>query len=99
MGAIELPATIEGDPQGIQVVSAAIGGRVVSLTRNLGQSVGRGDTLAIIESREAAQIKAEVEDAQARAALSNSNMRREQRLFAEKVRSEKRRVGKEWGRK
>src|SRR3546814_4295134 len=41
-GALTLPATIEGDPQGMQVVSAAIGGRVVSLTRNLGQSVGRG---------------------------------------------------------
>jgi cobalt-zinc-cadmium efflux system membrane fusion protein len=85
MGAIELPATIEGDPQGIQVVSAAIGGRVVSLTRNLGQSVGRGETLAIIESREAAQIKAEIEASQARAVLANSNLRREQRLFAEKV--------------
>ena len=28
-GAIELPATIEGDPQGVQVVSAPIGGRLV----------------------------------------------------------------------
>src|SRR3546814_5385475 len=46
-GALTLPATIEGDPQGMQVVSAAIGGRVVSLTRNLGPSVGRGKTLAI----------------------------------------------------
>ena len=36
-GAIEISGTIEGDPQGVQVVSAAIGGRVVSLTRNLGQ--------------------------------------------------------------
>jgi cobalt-zinc-cadmium efflux system membrane fusion protein len=56
-GAIELSATIEGDPQGVQVVSASLGGRLVSLTRNLGQSVGRGDPLAIIESREAASSK------------------------------------------
>src|SRR3546814_2167843 len=41
-GTIELPAIIEGDPQGTQVISAAIAGRVVALTRNLGQSVGRG---------------------------------------------------------
>lgn len=87
-GAIELPATIEGDPQGTQVVSAAIGGRVVALTRNLGQSVGRGDTLAIIESREAAQLNAEVEAAQARAALARTNLRREQRLFDERVSAE-----------
>jgi cobalt-zinc-cadmium efflux system membrane fusion protein len=84
-GAIELSATIEGDPQGVQVVSAPVGGRLVSLTRNLGQSVGRGDPLAIIESREAASLKAEVEAARARAALAGSNLRREQRLFAERV--------------
>ena len=84
-GAIELPATIEGDPQRVQVVSAAIGGRVVSLTRNLGQPIRRGDTLAVIESREAASLNAEVEAAGARSALARSNLRREQRLFAERV--------------
>ena len=84
-GAIELPATIEGDPQGVQVVSAPIGGRLVALTRNLGQSVGRGQTLAIIESREAAALNAEVEAAAARSVLARSNLRREQRLFAERV--------------
>jgi cobalt-zinc-cadmium efflux system membrane fusion protein len=84
-GTIELPATIEGDPQGTQVVSAAIGGRVVALTRNLGQSVGRGQTIAVIESREAAQLKGEVEASRARLALANSNLGREQRLFAQRV--------------
>lgn len=84
-GALTLPATLEGDPQGMQVVSAAIGGRVVSLTRHLGQSVGRGQTLAIIESREAATLNAEIEAARARLSLAESNLRREQRLFNERV--------------
>lgn len=84
-GALTLPATIEGDPQGTQVVSAAIGGRVVSLTRNLGQVVGRGQTLAIIESREAASLNAEIEAARARLALAQLNLTREQRLFDERV--------------
>jgi cobalt-zinc-cadmium efflux system membrane fusion protein len=84
-GAIELPATIEGDPQGIQIVSAAIGGRIVTLSRNLGETVRRGDTLAVIESREAAQLKGDIEAARARSALAQSNLRREQRLFAERV--------------
>lgn len=84
-GALTLPATIEGDPQGMQVVSAAIGGRVVSLTRNLGQSVGRGQTLAVIESREAASLNAEIEASRARLALAETNLKREQRLFAERV--------------
>jgi len=84
-GAIEAPALIQADPQGVQVVSATIGGRLVALTRNLGQSVRAGEPLAIIESREAASLKAEVGAARARAALAQSNLRREQRLFAEKV--------------
>ena len=84
-GTIELPATIDGDPQGTQVVSAALGGRVVALTRNLGQSVRRGQTLAIIESREAASLNAEIEAARARLTLANSNLSREQRLFAQRV--------------
>jgi cobalt-zinc-cadmium efflux system membrane fusion protein len=84
-GTIELPATIDGDPQGTQVVSAAIGGRVVSLTRNLGQSIGRGQTLAVIESREAASLNAETQAARARLSLANSNLAREQRLFSQRV--------------
>jgi cobalt-zinc-cadmium efflux system membrane fusion protein len=84
-GTIELPATIEGDPQGTQVVSAAIGGRLVALTRNLGQSVSRGETVAVIESREAAQLKGEVKASRARLALANSNLSREQRLFTQRV--------------
>ncbi|QSR16499.1 efflux RND transporter periplasmic adaptor subunit [Novosphingobium sp. KA1] len=84
-GTVEIPATIDGDPQGTQVVSAAIGGRVVSLTRNLGQSVGQGQAIAVIESREAASLNAEIEAARARLSLANSNLGREQRLFAQKV--------------
>ncbi len=84
-GTVELPATIEGDPQGTQVVSAAIGGRVVSLRLNLGQSVRRGQSIAVIESREAAQLKGEVEASRARLALANSNLAREQRLFVQRV--------------
>jgi cobalt-zinc-cadmium efflux system membrane fusion protein len=84
-GTIDLPATIEGDPQNVQVVAATIGGRLISLTRNLGQDVRRGDILGIIESREAASLNAEVEAARARSTLAQSNLRREQRLFTERV--------------
>ncbi|MET4898332.1 efflux RND transporter periplasmic adaptor subunit [Sphingomonadaceae bacterium jetA1] len=84
-GTIDRPATVEGDPQAMQVVSAAIAGRVVALTRNLGQTVARGQTLAVIESREAAQLKGEVQAARARLQLANANLAREQRLFAQRV--------------
>ncbi|EJL27970.1 efflux RND transporter periplasmic adaptor subunit [Novosphingobium sp. AP12] len=84
-GALMLPATIEADPDGIQVVTAAIGGRVVALSRNLGETVRKGETLAVIESREAAQMQGEIEAASARLALARSNLAREQRLFGQKV--------------
>ena len=84
-GSLTLPATIEGDPERTQLVSAAMGGRVVSLTRNLGQPVRQGETLAVLESSEAASLNAEVEAAGARLALADSNLRREQKLFAERV--------------
>lgn len=82
---IEIAAMIEGDPQGTQIVSAAISGRIMSLTRNLGQSVERGQTLAVIESREAATLNAEIDAARARLTLAQSNLSREQRLFDQRV--------------
>jgi cobalt-zinc-cadmium efflux system membrane fusion protein len=88
-GVLGLPATIESDPQATQVVSAAIGGRIVALNRNLGEAVRRGEVVAVIESRDAAGLRAEVEAAQARAALARSTLSREDRLFALKVSPER----------
>lgn len=88
-GTIAAPAILEGDPQATQIVSAAIGGRVVSLTRNLGDPVRRGETLAVIESREAAALNAEVERAAARAELARANLNRDEALFAKGHRPER----------
>jgi cobalt-zinc-cadmium efflux system membrane fusion protein len=88
-GVLTLPATIESDPQATQVVSAAIGGRIVALNRNLGQTVRRGEIVAVIESRDAAGLRAEVEAAQARAALARSTLEREERLFTLRVSPER----------
>lgn len=88
-GVLTLPATIESDPQATQVVSAAIGGRIVALHRNLGQTVRRGEVIAVIESRDAAGLRAEVEAAEARAALARSTLDREERLFKLKVSPER----------
>ena len=60
-GAASLPATIEADPQGMQVVTAAVGGRIVALHRNLGEAVRRGDPLAVIESRGGGVVTAEID--------------------------------------
>jgi cobalt-zinc-cadmium efflux system membrane fusion protein len=80
-GGIQAAALIEGDPDGTRVVAAPIEGRIVALTRNLGDYVRRGDTLAIIESREAASLQAEVEKARSRLNLARVTLDRDRALF------------------
>ena len=87
-GIVTLPAMVEGDPQATQIVSASIGGRVISLSRNLGDRVRQGEVIAVIQSAEAAGLRAQLEAARARAGLAQSTLTREQRLFAERVTSE-----------
>ncbi|MCA1713576.1 MAG: efflux RND transporter periplasmic adaptor subunit [Gammaproteobacteria bacterium] len=84
-GAINAPAVVAADPSRSAVVSAAVSGRVVSLPRNIGERVSGGDTLAVIESREAAELRAELEAARQHLALARSVLRREERLFRERV--------------
>jgi cobalt-zinc-cadmium efflux system membrane fusion protein len=79
---VEAPALIESDPDATRVVAAPIQGRIVSLTRNLGDPVRRGETLAVIESREVASLQAEVEKARTRLTLAQATLRRDDALYA-----------------
>lgn len=87
-GAVEAPATIEADPARSQTVAANIDGRVATLQRNLGELVRRGDTLAVIESAEAAEMKAELEAARRQLDVTRVALEREERLYKEKVSAE-----------
>lgn len=86
-GAIEAPAVIVSNPQGAATVSSSVSGRVVEVRKNIGESVARGDTLALIESREVAQFSADVAIARRQRELAEANFGREERLYAEKVSS------------
>lgn len=86
-GAIEAPAVIAADPKQSAVVSSSVGGRVVEVRRNLGEAVNRGDVLAVIESRDIAQLRAEIEIAKRQFELGQATFKREERLFGEKVTS------------
>lgn len=81
-GAIELPALLESDPQATRIVAATVPGRIVALRHNLGDSVQLGETLAILESREAAGLQAEVQRAAAAAELARTTLARDEALFA-----------------
>jgi cobalt-zinc-cadmium efflux system membrane fusion protein len=80
-GGIQAAALVESDPDATRVVAAPIEGRVVALTRNLGDPVRRGDTLAVIESREAASLQAEVEKARSRLKLARATLNRDLALY------------------
>lgn len=81
-GEIELPALIESDPQATRIVAASVPGRVVELRHNLGDSARRGETLAVLESREAAGLQAEVQRAAAGAELARTTLARDESLYA-----------------
>lgn len=83
--AITVPAVIAADPEKSTVVVAAVGGRVTSLARNLGEAVKAGDALAVIESREAAELQADVEAQRQQSTLAEATLKREEQLFAQKV--------------
>jgi cobalt-zinc-cadmium efflux system membrane fusion protein len=78
--AIQAPALLESDPDATRIIAATVSGRIVSLTRNLGDPVKRGETLAVIESREAAALHAEVERARTRAVLARATKARDEAL-------------------
>lgn len=86
-GAVEAPAVIAADPKQAAVVSSSVGGRVVEVRRNLGDAVARGDVLAVIESRDIAQLRADLEIGKRQYDLAQATFAREERLYGEKVTS------------
>lgn len=78
-------ALITAAPSGEAIVTARAGGAVTRLLKRLGDPVRAGEALAIVESRDAAQIAADRSVAGAKAALAQKALAREQYLFGQKV--------------
>lgn len=87
-GAIDVPATLAANPAKAAIVAAMVSGRVVELRRNLGDAVARGDVLAIVESPDAAALKAELATSRQQLELAQSTLQREEYLFRAKVSAE-----------
>jgi len=73
--------TVVGTPQGEAVLAARADGVITAVSLRLGDSVRAGQTVALIESREASSIAAERSTAQARLTAARQALAREQRLF------------------
>jgi len=84
-GALTLPAIITADPARSASISASVQGRIQQVPIGLGIPVKTGAVLAVLDSREAAELGAELQAAQQQAQLAHANLEREERLFAEKI--------------
>jgi cobalt-zinc-cadmium efflux system membrane fusion protein len=80
-------ATVAAAPGGQALLTARADGAVVSISKRLGDPVAAGETLALLESREAAAIVAERNAAAARERAAHAGWDREQRLFRARVTS------------
>ena len=78
-------ATVSASPQGEAIVTARAGGAVTRLMKRLGDPVRAGETLAIVESRDAAQIAADRSAAAAKSTLAQKALARESYLYRQKV--------------
>lgn len=78
-------ATVAAAPNGEAIVTARAGGAVTRVFKRLGDPVKAGETLAIVQSRDAAQIAADRTAADARAVLAQRTLARERHLYEQKV--------------
>lgn len=90
-GDIQLVGTVSYDHDHLALVGPLVGGRVAQLSVGVGDRVHRGQMLGEIESAEVGQARADFIAAQARAAASEVNLRRETELAERRISSSRER--------
>ncbi|MFN3211926.1 MAG: efflux RND transporter periplasmic adaptor subunit [Henriciella sp.] len=85
---LSLPAELRFDADRIAAVSPQISGRIIRLTAKEGDTVKSGATLAVLSSRELADLKAEYLTANTAEELARQALEREETLFSDRITSE-----------
>lgn len=78
-------ASVTAPPEGRAILTARADGAVTRIYKRLGDPVSAGETVALLESRDAATFVAERSAASARAQAARSAYARERRLFDAKI--------------
>jgi len=78
-------ATVEASPDAEAVLTARAAGTVTRIFRRIGDPVRRGETIALVESRDASAIAADRSAAAARVTLARRQLERERLLFKQGV--------------
>jgi cobalt-zinc-cadmium efflux system membrane fusion protein len=76
---------VAATPEGEAILTARADGAIIRINRRLGDAVGPGEVVAVMESRDAAAIASERSSATARLALARSTYAREQKLFDARI--------------
>ncbi|MDJ0449642.1 efflux RND transporter periplasmic adaptor subunit [Methylocystis sp. JR02] len=85
---ITVPATVKPDPDHLARVAAKVSGVVAEMRKKLGDEVAKGETIAVIDSREVADAKSEYLAALANYELQSQLFQREKGLFEKKITAE-----------
>ncbi|GJL52965.1 MAG: RND transporter [Nitrospirales bacterium] len=86
---IKVTSTIRPNQYKLAQISPRIGGKAIQVFPELGDLVQEGQTLAILDSIELGQKKAEFLQARTNLKIARRNFEREQRLFKQRISSEK----------
>ena len=82
---LPVTGTITYDANRVSHVGSRTEGRVIALRAELGARVGRGQALALLESPEVGQIRAEEREAEELVKIAEENFAREKRLAAQGI--------------
>ncbi len=85
---LSLPAEIRFDADRIANVAPQVNGVISALYGSEGDEVEKGAKLALLSSKELADLKADYRSASSAEALARAVLRREEKLWAEKITSE-----------
>lgn len=85
---LKLPGEILFNSDRMVRVVPRLAGLVVALPKNIGQSVKKGDVIAIVESQALADLRSELLLAQRRSSLARTTSEREKKLWQEKISAE-----------
>ena len=85
---LSLPAELRYDADRVAAVSPQISGRIIRLNATEGDTVARDATLAVISSRELADLKAAYLSAATAEYLARQALDREETLFADRITSQ-----------
>jgi cobalt-zinc-cadmium efflux system membrane fusion protein len=86
---LSLPGEVALNAEAVSHVTPRVSGTVREVKKSLGDVVNKGDVLAVLDSREYAEMQREVLAAKERLTLAEANFKRQDQLWQEKISAEK----------